>query len=65
VRMIARTKATVWRRDSCPPLWDRLQTPDSITRLKSAIIFSLMIDGSGSLRFQEVRAGNEFKKRPK
>jgi len=40
------------------------KTPDSITRVKSAIIFSL-IDGSGSLRFQEVRAGNEFKKRPK
>jgi hypothetical protein len=41
------------------------KTPDSITRAKSAIIFSLMIDGSGSLRFQEVRARNEFKKRPK
>jgi hypothetical protein len=39
--------------------------PHSITRVKSAIIFSLMIDGSGSFRFQEVRAGNEFKKRPK
>jgi hypothetical protein len=32
---------------------------------EAAIIFSLMIDGSGSLRFQEVQAGNEFKKRPK